>query len=196
MCTTTVTYPVTSYDGFAPQQIDTYTGNQNTQHVMKPSSSETLTESYQYNADGFRSQVTDARGNTSTFCYDVDYTGASIAGSLGNLTRTISPPASGGSPLVTLVKYDNKNNVVETVLPKGVNNGGGVTCSTNLSGAVNGSGLYVTDLTYDSTLGTELLSVTRKYDDPDKGGQTATTQFAYGDAANPGLVTSVTSPRG
>ncbi|MBV9322843.1 MAG: RHS repeat protein, partial [Chloroflexi bacterium] len=196
--TTTVTYPTTSFDGFAPQQVDTYnSASQITQHVSKPSSTETLTETYQYNAQGFRNQVTDPRGNTTGFCYDVDYTGAAIAGSLGNLTRTISPPpASGANPLVTLVKYDSKNNVVETVAPKGVANGGSVTCSTNLTGAVNGSGLYVTDMTYDTTLGTELLTVTRKYTDPDAGPQTATTHFAYADAANPGLVTTVTSPRG
>ena len=71
-----------------------------------------------------------------------------------------------------------------------------VTCTTNLSGAINGSGLFVTDLAYDATLGTELLSVTRKYVDPDLGPQTAVTKFEYGDTANPGMVTRVIPPRG
>lgn len=71
-----------------------------------------------------------------------------------------------------------------------------MTCSTNLNGAINGNGLFVTDLTYDTTLGTKLLPVTRKYTDPDNGAQTANTHFAYADTTNPGLVTTVTSPRG
>jgi len=195
--TTTVTYPSTSFDGFAPQQIDTYNGqSQITSHVSKPSSSETLTTSYQYTVNGFRSQVTDPRGNTSSLCYDADYAGAAVTGSLGNLTRVIAPAPAGGNPLVTLAKYDAKNNVVQTVAPKGVASGGTVTCATNLSGAVNGSGLFVTDLAYDATLGTKLVSATRKYTDPDNGLQTATMQFAYADASNPGQVTKVTSPRG
>ncbi|HEY1296589.1 MAG TPA: RHS repeat-associated core domain-containing protein, partial [Chloroflexota bacterium] len=195
--TTTVTYPATSFDGSTPQQIDTYNSQgQITKHVMKPSASETLTETYAYSSSGFRSQVTDPRGNTTTFCYDIDYTGAAVAGSLGNQTRTVSPPPqSGAKPLVTLVKYDSKNNVIETVAPKGVNNGTSVTCSTNLTSVINASGLFVTDMTYDTTLGTELLTVSRKYTDSDTGAQTAVTRFAYGDAANPGLVTTVTSPR-
>jgi len=194
--TTTVTYPATSSDGFAPQQLDTYNPqSQIVTHVFKPSATESLTATYTYDANGFRKQVTDARGNTTSFCYDTDYTGAAVAGSHGNLTRVIAPPpAAGGNPLVTLVKFDAKNNVVETVAPRGVNAGVGTTCATNLSAAVNT--LFATDLTYDTSLGTELLSVTRKYTDPDLGQQTATTKFAYGDTANPGLVTQVTPPRG
>jgi RHS repeat-associated protein len=196
--TTTITYPISSLDGFAPQQIDTYNSQgQTTQHVSKPSAAETLTETYQYTSQGFRSQVTDARGNISSFCYDTGYAGTLVTGSNGNLTRAISPPPLGGvNSLVTLVKYDTKNNVIESIAPKGVNNGSGVTCATNLSGAINGGGLFITDLAYDATLGTELLSATRKYTDPDLGGQTAVTKFAYGDGANPGLVTRVIPPRG
>ncbi len=125
-------------------------------------------------------------------------TGAAVQGSRGNLTRTISPPpATVPTPLVTVLKYDAKNNVVETVSPKGVNNGFSVTCSTNLSSAINPSGLFVTDFAYDSTPGTELPSVTRRYMDPDLGSQiTAATKFEYGDFANPGMVTRVIPPRG
>ncbi len=107
-------------------------------------------------------------------------TGRVVTGSRGNLTRAITaPPTSGGTPLVSLVKYDTRNNVVETVAPKGIANGASVSCSTNLSGAINSSGLFVTDLAYDTALGTELLSITRTYADPDLGLQTATTTFAY-----------------
>ena len=129
VCTTTVIYPITSADpNFQPQQVDTYTAQQITQHVMKPSSSGTLTESYQYDNHGFRKQVTDPRGNVTSLCYDVDYSGASVAGSLGNLTRTISPPPAGGAnPLVSLIKYDAKNNAVGNRCSEGVTNGCGVT---------------------------------------------------------------------
>jgi YD repeat-containing protein len=196
--TTTVTYPITSFDQFAPQQIDTYNSQgQITRHISKPSATETLSDIYQYTGLGFRSQVTDARGNTTSLCYDTDYAGAAVAASRGNLTRAITPPPlTGGNPLVMLMKYDAKNNVVETVAPKGVANGAAVTCSTNLNAAINAGGLFVTDLAYDATLGTELVSVTRKYSDPDLGPQTGVTKFEYADSANPGLVTRVIPPRG
>ncbi len=194
---TTVIYPPNAPGEFASQQVDTYNNlGQAVQHVSKPGATETLTETYAYDTNGFRSSVTDARGNPASLCYDVSFSGMSVAGSRGNLTRTISPPpVAGGNPLVTLIKYDARNNVVQTVAPKGVSNGASVTCSTDLSASVNSSGLYATDLVYDAS-GAQLLSTTRKYTDPDNGLQTATTRFAYADAANPGLVTMVTSPRG
>jgi YD repeat-containing protein len=199
--TTTLTYPPSSFDGKAMTVVDTYNSQgQIAQRVTTPSniSGESYTESYTYEPSGFRNATTDARGNTTFFCHDVDYAGSGIAGSLGNVTRVIAPAAGpGGSPLVTLIKYDAKNNVIESAAPKAVSNGSSVSCSTNLSGAVNTSGLSITDMAYDATLGTELLSVTRKYTDPDTQAiQSAITKFEYGDAANPGLVTRVIPPRG
>jgi len=200
-CTaTTVTNPANSFDGNMMTVVATYDGqNRLVQRVTTPSSvgGESFTESYGYAANGFRSSATDGRGNTTSFCYDVDYAGNPVATSLGNLTRVIAPAPSGGNPLVTLIKYDTRNNVVESISPKGITNSGAVTCATNLSGAVNSSGLYVTDLAYDTTFGAELLSVTRKYTDPETQAiQTAITKFEYGDSSNPGLVTRTIPPRG
>lgn len=81
-----------------------------------------------------RTSVTDPRGNRTDFCYDVNYAGAAIAGSRGNLARTIGPPpASSANRPVTLLAYDAKNNVTQAVAPKGVPSGATVTCATNLS---------------------------------------------------------------
>src|SRR5207249_255294 len=145
--------------------------------------------------NGFRNAITDARGNTTNLCYDVDYAGATVAGSRGNLTRIIAPPPAGGqNPVVTLLKYDSKNNLLESVAPKGVSNGASVTCATSLSASVNT--LYATDLAYDTATQTQLLSVTSRFTDPDLGQQTAVTKYEYGDGGNPGLVTKVIPPRG
>ena len=111
-----------------------------------------------------------------------------------NLTRKIDPaPASGQNVPVTLYKYDSKNNLIETIPPKGVNSGTSVTCSTNLSAAINTT--YATDMTYDAN-GVDLLSSTRQYTDPNLGLQTATTKFEYNDSANPGMVTRIIPPLG
>ena len=57
----------------------------------------------------------------------------------------------------------------------------------------NGNGVFITDLTYDATLGTELLSATRKTRIPIRTPvQTAITEFEHSDASNPGLVTGHT----
>jgi len=193
--TTTVTYPAASFDGAQPTVADTYDAQGRlTQRVSHPSSSETYSVSYTYDANYNRTSVTDGRGNTTTFCWDVDYSGATIPTSHGNLTRTISPPPGGGAnPLVALFKYDGKNNLLETVRPKGVNNGGSVSCSANLAGSVNT--LYATDNAYDGN-GVFLLSTTQRYTDPDLGQQTAVTKYEYNDSANPGRVTRVIPPRG
>jgi len=60
-------------------------------------------ERFAYDTEGNITSATDPKTNTTNFCYDLDYTGAGISGSRGNLTRTISPPPStGANPLVTL----------------------------------------------------------------------------------------------
>jgi len=192
---TTVTSPPTSFEpAFSPTIVDTYNASGwLTSRVTRPSSSETLTESYGYDANGFRSSVTDPRGNTTNFCYDVSYAGSPIAGSRGNLTRVIGPaPTAGANRPVTLMAYDARSNVTQTVAPRGVPSGASVTCSTNLS-AINTS--YATDLAYDAA-GAALLSVTRRSTDPDTGATTAVTTYEYGDAANPGAVTRIIPPRG
>lgn len=192
---TTVTYPVTSFEpSFHPTIQDTYAANGwITQRVSRPSSTETLTESYTYDSGGNRTSMTDARGNRTDFCYDVSYAGAGIPASAGNLTRTIAPAPETGSPRpVTLMKYDAQSNLVQTVAPKGVPSGTAVSCSTDLSAI---STAYSTDHAYDAT-GALLLSTTIRSTDPDSGLRTSITKFEYGDAANPGLVTRIIPPRG
>ncbi len=196
---TTITYPKTSFEpAWNFVEIDTYDAQGRlTQHVAKPTATaaDDITVQYGYDANGFRDEVIDGLGKTTRFCYDVDYTGAPIAGSRGLLTRVISPSPDGvANPLVTLYKYDSKHNLTQVIPPKGVGNGSSVNCSTNLSGVLNTT--YATDLTYDAATQTKLELVTRKYTDPDLGLLTAVTKFEYGDAQNPGLVTKVIPPRG
>ncbi|MBI3978818.1 MAG: RHS repeat protein, partial [Chloroflexi bacterium] len=156
---------------------------------------EDTTTVYAYDAGSNLSAVTDARGNTTNFCYDVDYAGATLPGSRGNLTRRIDPPPSpGANRPVTLFQYDAKNNLIQTVPPLGVSSGAAVDCATNLSGSIDLR--YATDLVYDAAQ-TTLLSAVRQATDPDLGTPTVlTTTFEYGDAANPGLVTRAIPPRG
>ena len=193
--TTTTTYPVASFGAWAATVADTYSSTSGwlTSRVSRPSATETYTTSYSYDAAANPLTVTDPRGNTTSFCYDADYAGVVVPGSTGNLTRVISPPAGGPNPLVELLKYDAKNNLIQQYPPKGVANGATVTCATNLSATLNAT--YATDLAYDAP-GAKLLAVTRRYTDPDLGAKTATTKFEYADAANPGLVTKLIPPRG
>ena len=131
----------------------------------------------------------------TTFCYDVDYSGGPIANSKANLTRVISPrPTPTANPLVELLEYDSRNNLIETVSAKGVANGSTVTCATNLSTLVNSN--YRVDYFYDAPTETQLVSVTMPFNDPDTGAKTAITKFEYGDSANPGRVTRIIPPRG
>jgi RHS repeat-associated protein len=193
--TTTVTHPTTSLEpSFHRTVVDSYAATGwLTSRVSQPSSTETLTETYAYDTIGDRAAVTDARGNVTNFCYDVDYAGAAIGGSRGNLTRVIGPaPTTGADRPVTLTDYDAQNNIVQTVTPKGVLSGTSVPCTTDLS-AIDTD--YATDYGYD-TSGAELLSVTTRFTDPDAGSQTAITKLEYGDAANPGRVTKIIPPRG
>jgi RHS repeat-associated protein len=195
--TTTVTYPATSIDPtWSPTVADTYdTQGRLIRKVSRPTSGETYTEEHTYDANSFRASTTDARGNTTNFCYDVSYAGAAIPGSRGNLTRRIDPPpTTGANRPVTLFKYDAKHNLVQTIPPRGVASGTSVTCATDLSASINT--LYATDQAYDTATQTRLESVTRRYTDPDLGQQTAVTKFEYGDAQNPGLVTRMVPPRG
>jgi RHS repeat-associated protein len=192
---TTVTLPPTSFEpSFSPTVEDRYTAaGWLTQRISRPSSAETLTESYTYDVVGNRTSVTDARGNRTDYCYDVSYAGGAISGSRGNLTRIIAPPpTTGANRPVTLMSYDAKNNLVQRVTPKGVPSGATVTCSTNLSAITTA---YATELAYDAT-GARLLSTTTRFTDPDTGLQTAVAKSEYSDAANPGLVTRIIAPRG
>jgi RHS repeat-associated protein len=192
---TTVTSPPTSFEpGFNPTLIDTYSAaGWITQRVSHPSSTETLTEAYTYDANGNRDSVTNPRGNTTNFCYDVDYSGAIISGNHGNLTRLIAPPSiPGANRPVTLTAYDSKDNPIQIVMPKGVPSGTTVTCSTNLS-AININ--FATDSTYDANQ-ILLLSQTNRYTDPELGALTAVTKYEYTDSGNPGLITKIIPPRG
>ncbi len=196
---TTVTYPKTSFDtNWNFTVVDTYDAQGRIiTHVSKPTatSSEWITEQYGYDASGNRNSVTDGRGNTTTFCYDVDYAGLAIAGSRGNLTRQISPaPMSGGNVLVSLFKYDSKNNLTQSVPPKGVASGTSATCSTNFS--ASSTSLYADNFTYDTTTQTMLVSGSHSYTDPSLGQLTATVKYEYNDAVNPGQPTRVISARG
>ena len=194
--TTTVTLPATSLDpSWHPLITDTYdTAGRLVQRAVQPASGETDTERYGYTTSSFRASVTDARGATTQYCYDADEHGTAIQGSFGNMTRVIAPaPGAGQNPLVSLLKYDTKHNLIETVSPKGVGNGSSVSCATDVSGVVNS--LYAVDFTYDGA-GALLQSVTKRYTDPELGQKTATTTYEYTDGSNPGLPTWITPPRG
>ena len=197
--TTLVTYPATSSEpSWHPIEEDTYDSEGRiTTHVSKPTSNpgEWITETHTWNTQSNRTSATDGRGNTTNYCYDVDYAGAPISGNQGNLTRLIEPAAEPGAPRpVTLYSYDSKNNLVQTIPPKGVSSGTSVTCSTDLSGAINP--VYVTDMAYDAGTQTKLLSVTKRYIDPDLGGQTTVTKYEYNDPNNAGKVTRMIPPKG
>jgi YD repeat-containing protein len=113
---TTMTAPPTSFEPtFHPTVVDTYAATGwLTSRVSRPSSTETLTESYTYDASGNRSSATDARGNRTDFCYDTDYAGLAISGSAGNLSRVIAaPPLAGANRPTTLMRYDSQNNLVD-----------------------------------------------------------------------------------
>jgi RHS repeat-associated protein len=192
---TTITEPVTSFQpSFHPTIVDSYdTSGWLTQRVSRPSSTETLTESYTYDTVGDRTSVTSPRGKRTDLCYDVSYGGATISGSRGNLTRRIEPaPTTGANRPVTLFSYDAKDNLTQRVLPRGVPSGTTVTCTTNLAAITTAS---AADYGYD-TSGAKLLSVTARFTDPDSGAKTAVTKYEYGDAANPGRITRVIPPRG
>ncbi|MBA3877338.1 MAG: hypothetical protein C0498_10435, partial [Anaerolinea sp.] len=193
---TTVTSPPTSFEpSFSPTATDSYNAQGwLTSRVARPSSTETLTETYGYEANGFRSTVTDPRGTTTDLCYDVDSAGVPIAGSRGNLTRRIDPaPTPGGDRPVTLFSYDAFDNVTQTVSPRGVASSATTTCLTDLSGSINTQ--YATDMAYDAA-GATLLSTTTRFTDPELGPQTAVTTFEYADSANPGRITRTVPPRG
>jgi RHS repeat-associated protein len=164
-----------------------------TQRVTRPSSTETLTQTFTYDAIGNRTSVTDPRGNLTDLCYDVDAAGAPISGSRGNLTRRIDPPPTPGAARpTTLLAYDAAENLIQIVAPKGVPSGQTVTCATDLSTT---NALYATDFGYDAGR-VFLLSQTERFTDPDTGPQTAVTKYEYTDAANPGLATKIIPARG
>ncbi|MEX1172803.1 MAG: DUF4951 domain-containing protein [Chloroflexota bacterium] len=192
---TMTTAPATSLESsFQPTVQDTYDAKgQLVQRITTPSTSDTLTQSFTYDAAGNLTSATDPRGAQTDFCYDVNYGGAPVAGSSNNLTRVISPAPSGGAPRpTTLIAYDAKANLIQSVRPRGVPSSSVVTCSTDLSGVIPA---HATDYAYDAT-GVFLLSVTTRHTDPEFGLRTAVTKFEYADAANPGLVTRSVPPRG
>ena len=153
-----------------------------------------MTEERGYDAASNLLWTRDGRGNQTDLCYDVDYAGIPIPGSVANLTRRIDPaPEAGQARPVTLFQYDGKNNLVRTVAPKGVPSGATVTCSTDLSAI---SSLYATDSAYDAATQTKLESTTRRITDPELGQLAAVTKFEYGSTYNPGLVTKIIPPRG
>jgi YD repeat-containing protein len=194
--TTLVSYPPAAFaPTFAPTQEHVHNADGwLLSETWRPSASETFTTTFAYDAAGNRSGVTDARGATTTYCYDVDTDGTPLAGSAGNLTRRIDPPPTpGGDRLVTLMEYDGFDNLVRLVPPAGVDAGAAVSCATDLTGALDMD--FATDFAYSGD-GARLTSVTQRATDPDAGLVTSVTSFEYGDAANPGLVTRVTPPRG
>jgi RHS repeat-associated protein len=191
--TTTATYPPSSFDGYAAVVTDTFDpSGWLTRRDAKPTAAETSSGQFTYSAAGEPLTFIDPRGFTTTYCWDRDYAGASLT-PRSNLTRIIGPAAPPGNPIVVLFKFDAFNNVIETVAARGVANGSGVTCTTNLASAINP--LYVTTLTY-SAGGGALITQTQRFTDPSTGPQVATTKYEFGDVANPGLATKIIPPRG
>jgi RHS repeat-associated protein len=192
---TTTTLPPTSHEPtFEPTIEDHYAASGwLVERTTTPTSTQTLTETFTYDSEGFRTAVTNARGFTTDFCYDVDYDGDAIVGSRGNLTRIIAPaPESGGDRPVTLFAFDEHDNLIQQVAPRGVPSGQTVTCSTDLS-AIDTD--FATDREYDAG-GNTLVKTTTRFTDPDLGARTAVTKLEYDDEANPGLVTRVIPARG
>jgi len=195
--TTTVTYPKTSTEPtWSYVEVDTYdTLGRATSHVSKPLSASAgwITETYSYDANGFRTSYTDGRGNTTLTCFDVSYSGTAT-GSRGNLTRVIqASPTTGAAKPTTLMLYDSKNNITQVVPPKGVTSSSTTTCSTNLSASVNAN--YATSYVFDAGQ-VLLLSETSSYTDPELGLKTAVTKYEYADSLNPGSRTKLIPPRG
>lgn len=103
---TTVTAPATSFEpAFHPTLVDYYDATgQLTERVTSPSSTETLSQAFTYDGAGNQTSTTDARGNRTDYCYDVDYAGVTIAGGQANLTRRVDPaPSPGANRPVTLL---------------------------------------------------------------------------------------------
>lgn len=196
--TTIVTYPPTSFEpGWRFVVEDTHDSKGRlVKRISKPTSSknEWITEARTYDAVGNLASVKDGRGNTTTYCYDVDYSGATVSGSRGNRTRVIQPaPQDGAKPLVMLLKYDDKDNAIQTIKPRGVPSRVAVDCTTDLTAGLDLK--HATDMTYDSNR-VQLLATTIRFTDPELGPQTAVTKYLYEDPDNPGQVTKEISPRG
>lgn len=192
---TTTTAPVTSFEAaFNPTVVDTYDPHGwLVQRVTRPSTTDMLTWTFAYDALGNKTSEIDSRGNRTDYCYDTDFAGTAVPGSVGNVTRVIGPPpTAGASRPVALTAFDAKTNVTQTVAPNGVPSGAVVTCSTNLASITVA---HATDFTFDAG-GVFLLSRTGRFTDPDTGLKTAVTKFEYGDAVNPGRVTRVIPARG
>jgi RHS repeat-associated protein len=197
--TTTITYPHTSFNpNWRHVEVDTYDAQFHiTRRVYKPTAdpADWVTEQYEYTSDSLLSAHIDGRGSRTDFCWDQGLNGAHVPGSQGNLTRIIMPALTPGGPRpVTLQVFDTYGNVVRTVPARGVASTPGVTCSTDLSQAVNDR--YAVDMSYDPQTHTNLTSVTRRYTDPELGLQTAITRLEYSDVSSPGLITRIIPPTG
>ncbi|HEV2123430.1 MAG TPA: DUF6531 domain-containing protein, partial [Chloroflexota bacterium] len=195
---TVVTSPATSIEpGWTAKEEHTYSAEGRlTKRTTKPESNTAThaTTQIEHDAAGNTTAVITPKLDRATLCYDKDYAGQTIAGNAHNLTRRIDPaPGGGQAPLVTLFKYDAKHNLIETISPKGVNNGTTVDCTTNLSTSLNTT--YATTVTYDASQ-TKVLAVTQRYTDPELGLQTATTKYEYTDTNHPDRPTKVIPPRG
>ncbi|MFN8526169.1 MAG: RHS repeat-associated core domain-containing protein [Chloroflexota bacterium] len=193
---TNVSYPPTSWRStFRPSVQDDYNGNGHiTGRTSSAAPSETSVVQIGYGTTAFPSYVIDALGNRTDLCFDVDYNGATIAGSQGNLSRVIRPPATAGTPRPTLLlAHDWNNNVIETIPARGVGTTNSISCTSDLhnSLAVN----FATSYAYDATA-RKLESVTRRWVEPGVGVQTAVTKLEWSDPANPGRITRAIPPKG
>ncbi|HLH22315.1 MAG TPA: RHS repeat-associated core domain-containing protein [Chloroflexota bacterium] len=202
-----VTFPATSYQAtFQPTQSYTYDGNGwLTTEVTSPESGISYTVSHAYDATkGVRTSTTDARGATTTYCYDVSTAGTAL-GTRGLLTRVIAPSVfssdiGANTRPTTLTEYDGLNRPTRVYSPKGVNTAAiPPTCSADYT-APNALDLaYATDKAYSGH--NELTAVTRRYYSYDQNGnrtgamQVATTKYEYS-STWPGQVTYETPPRG
>lgn len=198
--TTTVIYPQSSFEsGWNFTEVHKHDESGNLiEQISKPTSivNEWVTVTKSYDDYGNVTSTTDGLGQTTYFCYDVDYSGSAIPDSLGNLTRRIDPaPYSGADHPVTLYKYDTANNLIQEIPPKGISSTTTVTCLTDLSSILNL--VYATDYVYDSQTHSFLESTSSYFTDPDTNAEiTAKTTYDYADTNNPGMVTKMIPPRG
>jgi RHS repeat-associated protein len=129
----------------APTIKDYYSGGWHVTRETRPSTTETHTTHYEYDANGNRVTVQDPRSQITRYCYDGN----------GNVTARIQPkPATGKEPPVTINQYDAYNNLTAEFPPLAVITTADqiVDCSTAPNLSINAN--YATVYSYLNLSGT------------------------------------------